>query len=292
MKRCALLILLLACSAAWCFSQKTVKVSATYTYYAPETMSVEEAKRVALERAKIQAIADEFGTVVSQSTSTVVTNENGKSDTRFFSTGGIDVKGEWIETIGEPTFETTYKEGQFIVTVTVKGKARPLPKTYISLIAKVLRNGTKLNCEADRFNNGDELYLYFKSPIDGSLLVYLIDYESKEAYCLLPYSSSGDASQRIIRDEEYIFFSENHSADKTIVDEYTLTCDNGREVVENKLVVIFSPNENLVKSNTIRTGAETPRLLSLEDFEKWRSKLLTKSPEIQIINKPISIKQK
>ena len=59
------------------YSQRTAKVSATYTYYAPETMSIEEAKRVALDRAKIQAIADEFGTIVTQSTSSIISNKNG-----------------------------------------------------------------------------------------------------------------------------------------------------------------------------------------------------------------------
>ena len=94
-----ILTIIFASSFMICYSQRTSKVSATYTYYAPETMSVEEAKRVALDRAKIQAIADEFGTVVSQSTTTVISNKNGESDTQVFSLGGSDVKGEWIETI-------------------------------------------------------------------------------------------------------------------------------------------------------------------------------------------------
>ena len=87
-----ILFIILISSFLMGYPQKTAKVSATYTYYAPETMSIEEAKRVALDRAKIQAIADEFGTIVSQSTSTVITNKNGESDTQFFALGGSDVK--------------------------------------------------------------------------------------------------------------------------------------------------------------------------------------------------------
>lgn len=48
-------------------AQRIEKVHIEYTYHAPENISLEEAKRIALERAKIQAIADEFGTIVSQS---------------------------------------------------------------------------------------------------------------------------------------------------------------------------------------------------------------------------------
>ena len=87
-------ILLMAVVAT--YAQKVQKVTATYTYHAPENVTLEEAKRTALDRAKIQAIADAFGTLVTQSNSTVVTNQNGQSDSRFFSLGGSEVKGEWI----------------------------------------------------------------------------------------------------------------------------------------------------------------------------------------------------
>ncbi len=100
-----ILFIIFASSLMMGYSQRTTKVSASYTYYAPETMSIEEAKRVALDRAKIQAIADEFGTIVLQSTSTVIINKNGVSDTQFFALGGNDVKGEWIETIGNPEYQ-------------------------------------------------------------------------------------------------------------------------------------------------------------------------------------------
>ena len=67
------------------FAQRTEKVRSEYIYHAPENLSLEEAKRIALERAKIQAIADEFGTIVSQSNTTLVSNRNGESSSDFFS---------------------------------------------------------------------------------------------------------------------------------------------------------------------------------------------------------------
>ena len=75
-----------------------------------ENISLEEAKRIALERAKIQAIADEFGTIVSQSNTTLVSNRNGESSSDFFSLGGSEVKGEWIETIGQPEYEISLRQ--------------------------------------------------------------------------------------------------------------------------------------------------------------------------------------
>ena len=104
-------------------AQRTEKVRAEYIYHAPENISLEEAKRIALERAKIQAIADEFGTIVSQSNTTLVSNRNGESSTDFFSLGGSEVKGEWIETIGQPSYDISYEQNMLVVKVTVSAPA-------------------------------------------------------------------------------------------------------------------------------------------------------------------------
>lgn len=82
----------------------------TFIYYVPTNQSLEQAKNIALDRAKIKALADEFGTIVSQTNSTVLTNENGKTDNRFFSLSGSEVKGEWLENDGEPQYEILYEK--------------------------------------------------------------------------------------------------------------------------------------------------------------------------------------
>ena len=105
-------------------AQEIEKVHGEYTYHVPDNVSLEEGKRTALERAKIQALADAFGTLVSQNNSTIIKNENGKSSVDFLSIGGSDVKGEWIETIGEPKFDIFYESNMLTIKVTIVGKAR------------------------------------------------------------------------------------------------------------------------------------------------------------------------
>lgn len=105
------------------YPQKIKTVDGEYTYVVPESVDLEKAKNIALERVKIQLIADEFGTVVSQSNSTLVKNENGKSNIDFMSIGGSEVKGEWIETIGNPIFKTEINGEQLIVKVWIKVKS-------------------------------------------------------------------------------------------------------------------------------------------------------------------------
>lgn len=66
------------------YAQKTETVTATYTYYAPENISLEEAKHIAVNRAKVEAIANAFGTLVTQNNATVMSNKEGESSNRFF----------------------------------------------------------------------------------------------------------------------------------------------------------------------------------------------------------------
>ena len=97
MRHLAILALWLLTTTA--FAQKVKTVEGEYTYYAPENVTMEQAKRTALDRAMIQAIADEFGTIVTQQNATRVENQNGRSDIDFLSIGGSEVKGEWLETV-------------------------------------------------------------------------------------------------------------------------------------------------------------------------------------------------
>ena len=85
--------------------QKIKSVEGEFVYYAPENVSVVEAKRFALEQEQLKAIAEEFGTIVSQTNLTRIEGNNEQSSTRFSSFGSSDVKGEWIETKGKPEFD-------------------------------------------------------------------------------------------------------------------------------------------------------------------------------------------
>lgn len=275
------LILVSLLSVTIGYSQKTATVSASYTYYAPETMSVEEAKRTALERAKIEAISNEFGMIISQSNSTVISNKNGLTDEKFYSYGGSDVKGEWIETIGEPKYNISYKDKTLMVSCDVKGKAREISSSVIEFIAKPLRNGTTLKYESVDFKDGDDLFLYFKSPVDGFLAVYLLDEPSQKVYCILPYKTERISANQIEEDKEYIFFSRAYSeiGKKGKVDEYSLSCETEKEF--NTLYILFSPLE-IGKQNGFDSSIEDkPNNISYKDFKQWLSKTLSKNSKIQ-----------
>lgn len=268
-------------------AQKVKTVSATYTYYAPENVSVEDAKRTALERAKIEAIANEFGTIVSQSNSMVITNQNGETNAQFYSFGGSDVKGEWIETIGEPKYEVQYSDKTLIIKCSVKGKAREIEIATIEFISKPLRNGTDLKFESTEFHENDDLYLYFQTPISGYLAVYLLDETAQTVYCILPYKKQSIAAVPVEANKRYVFFSEKDAdkADRYIVDEYTLQCENEKEF--NTLYILFSPTEIGKQIGFASSANDKPDNISLKEFKQWLSKKLSKDKQLQF--KEISI---
>lgn len=283
--RCLVVVLFLLFSL-WTHAQKTISVTASYTYYAPENVSLEDAKQTSLERAKIQCIADHFGTVVSQSTSTVVSNQNGQSETSMFSMGGSELKGEWVETTQDPLYDVQFQQGMLVVKVTVKGKIKEIVQKDYNLSIKVLRNGTDAKNEQYVFLDGDDMFLSFSSPMNGFLAVYLLDAANKTAYCLLPYRNSPVGSWPIIRDHEYLFFSAKTDKD---ADEYTMTCTGEKEFYQ--MVLLFSTH-NFVKAQTMDADAQMPRELSYPDFIKWVAKMRNKDNELSVVRKEITIKKK
>ena len=290
MQRVIILLFLLCGYGLTLSAQRVKKVSIEYTYHAPQHIPPLEAKRIAVERAKIQAIADEFGTVIQRSNATMLENRNGKSTVDVFSYSESEVRGEWIETIGEPEYlSMNYAEEleALVVTVKVEGRIREIVSAAIDLKAKILRNGTEDRFESLEFRSGDDLYLSFQSPVDGYVAVYLLDEVTQMVYCLLPYKSSSEAVTPIEHDKPYIFFSAEHAGNQAhLVDEYTMTCSRPTE--HNTIFVVFSPNE-FAKANSRHVEELLPQELSFVDFKKWLAKGRSRDKKMNVWKESITI---
>ena len=101
------------------------------------------------------------------------------------------MKGEWLGDVGEPviTSEIDPSTQLRIITARVKFKAREVLNEAAPVEAHILRNGTSLKNEDDEFFSGDQMYAYFKSPIDGYLVIYELG-EGDNVTRLLPYDRS------------------------------------------------------------------------------------------------------
>ncbi len=279
-------ILLLSLIVLKASAQRTETVEAEYIYYAPENITPGQAKQIAVERAQIKAIADEFGTTVTQTNLTNVSNNNGESSIDFQSIGMSEVKGEWIETIDEPEFEISFDQGMLVVKVHVKGKAREIISANIDCEAKLLRNGKEDKFESSEFKDGDQFFLSFRTPSKGYIAVYQLD-NAGQAYCLLPYPNQEDAQYEVKANTRHLLF--DWKSGNEFTEEYYMTCSEDMEY--NQFYIIFSPNQ-FTKALDDRTSELIPRELSAEEFQEWLAKNRRRDKEMQLIKKTIKIQSK
>lgn len=280
--------LMLLCFPLAVFAQKMQTVSGEYTYYAPESVSVEAAKNTALERAKQQLIAGAFGTAVGVNTTTRVTNRNGQSEVEMISVGDSEVRGEWIETLGEPRYTVAYEQGLLVVTVSVAGRIREVAGARIDIDARILRNGTADKFESSDFHSGDDLFLAFQTPVAGYLTVYLYDGEDA-VYCLLPYREQDGGRVAVEAGRRYLFFSQREAEEALVpfTDEYTMTCSRPGEM--NRIYVVFSPNKFIKANDNASLSEELPRELDYRSFLNWLTRSRKQDTEMVVQTKPIVI---
>lgn len=284
-----LLSLLSLMAAIGVFAQKTKKVSAEYTLIAPETTSIEKAKHIAVEKAKVDAIEKAFGSHVSQINVTKIENLNGKSTINFSSSGGSEVKGEWIEFLTEPHYDITYADNMLNVSVSFKGMVREITTQRTAIDATIMRNGVGKQFEDNDFYSGDEMYLSFTSPVQGYLLAYLVDGDN--AYRLLPYRREKTPHVKIETTDPILFFDKKSVAPskRKLTDEYVLTASQPLEI--NTIYIIFSPNYISKAIDTV-DGKGTPHSLGASEFHKWLSSARRQDYNLVVKEIPITIQQK
>lgn len=288
MKKLILSAILFVVSAIGTFAQKSQTVNAEYTYRAPEDVALAQAKRTALDRAKIQAIAEAFGTIVSESNTIRMSNKNGQSDVDFMSISGSDVKGEWIETIGDPQYQVEYDGETLVVTARCKGRIREIVANQIDFKVQILRNGTEDRFEDDTFTTGDDFYVSFTSPVSGYVAIYLVDM-GDIACCMLPYQAQQEGIYKVNANQRYVFFNIDEAApvEKPIVDRYRMTTQF--RVEQNQVYVIFSPEPFVKAADALGNGQL--RELKGSNFQKWLAKCRKRDASMSVKMFPIVIKK-
>lgn len=266
---------------------RTKKVRIEYTYNIPANVSPDEAREIAIQRAQAQAIADEFGSVVTQSSSVRIEMSNENVNTDFLSIGGSELKGEWIETIGEPKIEYITDGKDIALHVEISGVIREILGAKVPFDVKILRNGTSDANESEVFHNGDDFYMSFRSPSVGYIAIYLIDAEN-QAYCLLPYQRQENGFFSTKANYRYLFFHPDfvEGIEKDMVDEIVTDTSLGKE--RNRILTVFSPNK-FFKAMDQQTEKNVPRNLSYTEFQKWLANLKRHDVDVSIIETAITI---
>ena len=248
----------------------------TGTYWIESFSSQKDAEAKAVAEAVNDALINRYGVFTDTKTTTNVVDINGEGKSEFVSTGVSQLKGELVKILDAGNFQHKFVDNKLQITVTVRILAREKSTSDIDLLCRLLRNKDDKS-ETLNFYDGEDIYFYFRSPVDGYLAVYLED-ENQMVYNLLPYRDDPNGSVLISHNKNYLFFCDDkkyfatHSdivtpLDFSMVTGLYLTCLEGK--VTNKLYVLFSPN-SFTRSNA--KGSEALPHLSSSEFQEWLGK--------------------
>ncbi len=280
MKRLIMLLMSTVMMSLSLMAADIVTVHGEFTYYGSKTESRADCERNALNGARAKALAEKFGTVVTQDTyQRDVVSAQGES-TYFSMLNESALKGEWIADEKEPVY--TYEldsDGLYIVTCKVTGKAREIDNRSVEFATSVLRNGTRTVNADTRFRSGDDMYLYLKSPVDGYVAAFLVDAHNN-VYSLLPYQGNTKGEIKVKHNKDYVFFDPaSADPDHGEVDQLVMTADD--ELEHNMLYVVFSPQPS-AKAVDNYAGENMPRMLSHDEFSKWLVKCRKYDPRMAV----------
>ncbi len=281
-KRIALSLLLLF-GIVPVIAQRVETVRGEYSYHAPENISLERAKQIAVERARLKAMADIFGTKISQTNISTISSKNDRSENTFQSLGSSEVKGDWLEDIDTPEIAIRYESSMLVVTAKVHGKVRERVNADIDLQIKVLCNGV----ESSNFKDRDQLAVDFKTPVKGYLSIYLSDDNASMAFCLLPYDNEGGKIRYLKHNVNYTLLSPKDSVYPS--DKETTILTTTKDLEHNRLIFIFSTNEFAMPLTN--SGKYLPELL-LKDFNKWLHRNRMNDSHLQVVERVVEIRKR
>lgn len=279
-------IMLLGIAPGVLGAPKTVVLTGEAVYYDNGHKSRAECMRLAAEQARIDALAHEFGTIVSQNLLQTDRIRSGRETNDLLALSMTEVKGEWLGDTEEPKYEISMDANNFmVVKCRVKGKARAISNESANFETHVLRNGTFAKNSDTRFVDGDDMYLYFLGSVDGYLSVWLED-ESRTVYGLLPYPRDPKGEAFVKKYKEYTFFNPKREPGEFGPEE-ALTMTAQDDVEYNRVFVVFSPNP--YSRPPMSDAAGLPSLPS-DDFTKWLMKARRNDPRLGVksINLEIS----
>lgn len=269
-------------------------VSGESVFVVPETMSIAEARTVAASRARIDALAGKYGTLVASM------NTVGMSDgtvNRFSMLGTSEVKGVWLKDTREvwQRMELDEATQQLYIRTKVWGKARPLAVAATPVVAETISDDGDTGSTATEFRNGEKFYLHFRSAADGYLAVFLID-ASGSVFTCLPYPSQRQNTVRVRKSADYVFFSKRRPAAVTAesdIRQYFLTAEKDME--QNRLCIVFSPNDFTLaldeKQGVSANGQQVGRY-SFDDFNEALFRQRMADGRMQVVFKDIVIRKK
>ncbi|MCH5235221.1 MAG: DUF4384 domain-containing protein [Muribaculaceae bacterium] len=265
-------------ASASLFAADIVSVKGESTYYDDGTHSKVECMRLALEQARIDALAKKFGTIVSQDILQNDRVQGNREHNDFLSLSSTEVRGEWVADEGDPEYKFERDaEENLIVTCVIKGKAKAIDNESAEFNSQVLRNGTDSRNADINFRNGDAMFLDFQGSEDGYMAVFLED-EQKNVFQLLPYTNDQKSRIPVKKGTRYVFFSPKDGQKGEVVDELILTASYNTEY--NRVYVLYSPDQ--FSSPVMNREPGQLPWMNADEFSKWLVRTRKNDPKMGV----------
>ncbi len=277
-----------------------------------------DSKSSAIEKLKKQAereaLESKFSMKVDYTSdiNTTTNNTNGQINgkTTFDFKSRSNLAGEIIKVLKDTVVEVPKskkeKSDQNVsLKCFYKAIARELKTPKIKIEAVPLKKLGIIKL-AETFNVGEQMFLYFKSPVSGYLYIFYDD--GTTAQRILPYTNMGSNFENGVKveaDKEYVFFSKKDKYfenDETNIDELEFL-EQQKEIEISRLYVIFSKaelNKPGLEADDVSKLTEAQKMkkytlppsLSSEEFDKWRVENLLIRSDLQVETLFITVKKK
>lgn len=277
--RYAVSVILLILFATTIQAQRVANVCGEYRYLVPGEIPLNRAKQIAIDKARNEAIANEFGQVVSQSTNTTIHSSGTQSSVQSDSYASTELKAIWLSDTKEPEVSIAYENDVMVITASVCGKARELKTAEVELKMQVTCNGI----ETERFKNNEKVAIRFKSPLNGYVSIFFRDDNAGTIYCMMPYENEDGTAREVKSNKEYVYLSIEdpiypYQEETILVTDKTVEFDT--------FILVFSKKDFSMPAS--KAGEFVPEL-SVEDFQKWLRKNRINDETMQTIEKTIQI---
>ena len=239
-------------------AQRVATVCGEYRYTVPGEIPLNHVKQIAIDKARNEAIANEFGQVVSQSTNTTIHSSGTQSSVQSDSYASTESKAIWLSDTKEPEVSIAYENDVMVITASVCGKARELKTAEVELRMQVVSNGI----ETERFKNNEKVAIHFKSPVNGYVSIFFRDDNAGMIYCMMPYENEDGTAREVKSNKEYIYLSTEdpiypYQEETILVTDKTVEFDT--------FILVFSKKDFSMPSS--EAGEFVPEL-PVEDFQK------------------------
>ena len=265
--------------AATIQAQRITTVCGEYRYIVPEETPLNRAKQIAIDKARNEAIANEFGQVVSQSTTTTIHSSDNNSQVQSDSYTSTESKAIWLSDKQEPEVSIAYENDVLVITASVCGKVRELKTAEVELKMQVLNNGF----ESNQFKNNDKVSITFKSPVSGYVAIFFRDDNAGIISCMMPYENEDGTAREVKSNTEYTYLS---TADPLYPYQEATILVTEKPTEFDTFILIFSKKDFSMPASDM--GDYVPEL-SVEDFHEWLCKNRIHDETMQTIEETIQI---